>query len=320
MDQMGASAQPFFFLINFRMDEIYVLTEKELTQFPISFQMPGKQYSKGLEELRPFKSFLPIKISFQEYLEAFNKVQKELKDGNTYLLNLTFQTGVQTDASLESIYHYSEAPYKLLFKDRFVVYSPESFVKISNGIISSYPMKGTIGADIVDAEKIILADEKESAEHRTIVDLIRNDLGIAGQKVRVEKYRYIDRITTNHGDLLQISSKITAQLPEDYCSRLGQLLFGMLPAGSVTGAPKKKTVEIILETENYERGFYTGIFGYFDGNDLDSAVMIRFFERLSDGTFVYKSGGGITAKSDAEKEYQELIDKVYVPFTREHTT
>ena len=86
-----------------------------------------------------------------------------------------------------------------------------------------------------------------------------------------------------------------------------------MPAGSISGAPKKKTIEIIDEVEGYERGSYTGIFGIFDGNDLDSGVMIRFIEK--DGAeMYYKSGGGITINSIAENEYNELIDKVYVPF------
>jgi para-aminobenzoate synthetase component 1 len=85
-----------------------------------------------------------------------------------------------------------------------------------------------------------------------------------------------------------------------------------LPAGSISGAPKKKTVEIIKDAEGYERGYFTGIFGIFDGKDLDSSVMIRFIESI-DSKLCYKSGGGITFMSKPELEYQEMIDKVYVP-------
>jgi para-aminobenzoate synthetase component 1 len=90
------------------------------------------------------------------------------------------------------------------------------------------------------------------------------------------------------------------------------VLFTLLPAGSVTGAPKEKTVEIIRAVESYDRGFYTGIFGFFDGQSLTSAVSIRYIEQTTDG-LVFKSGGGITALSDAESEYQEMIKKIYVP-------
>ena len=94
--------------------------------------------------------------------------------------------------------------------------------------------------------------------------------------------------------------------------QLGDILFSMLPAGSITGAPKKKTMQIIREAEGYERGFYTGITGYFDGDSLDSAVMIRFVEQEADGMY-FKSGGGITFKSDARSEYEEMKQKIYVP-------
>jgi para-aminobenzoate synthetase component 1 len=90
---------------------------------------------------------------------------------------------------------------------------------------------------------------------------------------------------------------------------IGAIIFSLLPAGSISGAPKKKTVE---KAENYPRNYFTGIFGIFDGNNLDSAVMIRFIENIND-EFYFKSGGGITFMSNPESEYQEMINKVYVP-------
>ena len=109
-----------------------------------------------------------------------------------------------------------------------------------------------------------------------------------------------------------MSSKISGQLPESYTSTLGDILLKLLPAGSITGAPKPKTVEIIKRVENYNRNFYTGIFGYYDGKNLDSAVVIRFIEKENNQLY-FKSGGGITSMSDARKEYEELIQKIYVP-------
>jgi para-aminobenzoate synthetase component 1 len=131
--------------------------------------------------------------------------------------------------------------------------------------------------------------------------------------VKVARFRYVERIKSLKGELLQVSSEISGELPDNYLSRLGSILFTLLPAGSVTGAPKERTLEIIRKAESCERGFYTGIFGYFDGKTLDSAVMIRFIEFTADGP-VYKSGGGITALSDLKSEYDEMIQKVYVPF------
>jgi para-aminobenzoate synthetase component 1 len=173
-------------------------------------------------------------------------------------------------------------------------------------------MKGTIDASLPDAERIILDDYKEKAEHATIVDLIRNDLSRVADEVEVKRYRYVERLTTHHKDLLQVSSEISGKLPDGFRRQLGDILFSMLPAGSICGAPKPKTLEIIEHAEGYERDFYTGIFGWFDGRNFDSAVMIRFAEPASDG-LTFKSGGGITSQSDLEKEYEELVHKVYVP-------
>jgi para-aminobenzoate synthetase component 1 len=173
-------------------------------------------------------------------------------------------------------------------------------------------MKGTIDAAIDNAAETILNDKKEYAEHCTIVDLIRNDLSMVAKDVFVERFRYIDKIKTHEKELLQVSSKISGQLGTNFHERVGDIIFGLLPAGSVSGAPKEKTVEIIKTAEGYERGYYTGVFGYFDGNTLDSGVMIRFIENIN-GQLYYKSGGGITVYSKSELEYQELIDKVYVP-------
>jgi para-aminobenzoate synthetase component 1 len=173
-------------------------------------------------------------------------------------------------------------------------------------------MKGTIDASIPDAEKIILRDPKELAEHVTIVDLLRNDLSQVATDVQVSRFRYIEKIVTNQKDLLQVSSEIRGSLPPDFRMNLGNILATLLPAGSVSGAPKPKTLEIISVAEGEPRGYYTGVFGVFDGTDLDSAVMIRYIEKQND-TFFYRSGGGITTQSSVKQEYQEVKDKVYLP-------
>jgi len=251
-------------------------------------------------------------VLYGDYLEAFNYIQDQIHKGNSYLVNLTFPTPVEINKSLFELFSGSVAPYKLLFKDEFLVFSPESFVRISNGKISTFPMKGTIDASVENAQKKLLENEKETAEHATIVDLLRNDLSRVAGNVRVEKYRYIDKINTSGKSILQMSSAISGDLPHDYQKTLGDIILELLPAGSISGAPKKATLEIIANAEKYNRGFYTGIFGVFDGRNLDSGVMIRFIENQN-GQMIYKSGGGITAKSDPKEEYQELIDKIYVP-------
>ena len=311
MNRYCSSGEAFLFIIDFGMNHPEI---HKLSSLPpgIKFSTPLISNLK-LPQIYP-KSFIWEKepVSFSYYKDAFLNVMTNIRNGNTYLLNLTFPTRLTTDLSLTEILHASSAKYKLLYHDRFVVFSPETFVRIRDGVISSYPMKGTIDASLDNAEYTILSDEKEMAEHNTIVDLIRNDLSIFSDDVSVTRYRYVERIETNGKALLQVSSEITGVLPDNYRGRIGEIITGMLPAGSVTGAPKKETIRIILESEKYERRWYTGVFGVFDGRSLDSAVMIRYIEKDS-GQLIFKSGGGITSLSDMRKEYEELISKVYVP-------
>jgi para-aminobenzoate synthetase component 1 len=310
--QYAREGRPFLFVINFQGTSAYVMTPEEARENRFIFNINGiTNYPPKETRLRTF-SFRGMPVSLPVYRRAFEKVIAALNHGDTYLLNLTFPTKLETDLTPEEIFFFSCEKYKLMAGDAFVVFSPESFIRILDQKIFSFPMKGTISALIPGAEEIILADRKELYEHNTIVDLIRNDLGMVATHVKVERFRYVERIKSRAGDLLQVSSEISGELPADFLSNLGTLLFTLLPAGSVTGAPKKRTVELILETENYERGFYTGIMGYFDGKSLDSAVMIRFIE-FTPGGPVYKSGGGITALSDLKSEYEEMIRKVYVP-------
>lgn len=134
---------------------------------------------------------------------------------------------------------------------------------------------------------------------------------VAGN-VRVTRFRFVERIRTMQTDLLQVSSEIKGDLPADYQKRIGDILFSLLPAGSICGAPKEKTLDIIRQAEGYDRGFYTGVCGYFDGLDMESAVMIRYIEQQGDH-LVFKSGGGVTSQSQCDSEYNELIQKIYVP-------
>jgi para-aminobenzoate synthetase component I len=306
--------EKFFFAIDFDCREGFVLSPDEAAKQGIYFDFLGNTNFKYLENFLAKKKFNIKKIEFKDYKVAFDKVQMHIKRGDTFLVNLTFKTELDTDLTFNEIFNHSSAKFKMLYKDKFVVFSPERFVKIKDGFIESFPMKGTIDASVDNAEEKIINDEKEFCEHTTIVDLIRNDLNIVSQNVEVEKFRYIDKIKSNRGELLQVSSVIKGVLPKNYKQNLGDLIFKMLPAGSISGAPKQKTVEIINSAETYKRGFYTGIFGYFDGENLDTAVAIRFIEN-ENGKLFYKSGGGITTMSNPETEYEELLKKIYVPIT-----
>jgi para-aminobenzoate synthetase component I len=312
MNDLGSRRIPFLFIIDFLMKSPIVLPFDKVDKESIVYDIQGVCNSTPEHTPDAGTMLTKFPISYKRYTAAFDHVTQNIRDGNSYLLNLTFPTRINTHLSLRDIYSLSIAKYKLLFENRFVVFSPEPFVRICDNVISSFPMKGTIDASIPKAQQIILNDEKECAEHTTIVDLIRNDLSMVASNVHVDSFRYVEKIATNEKNLLQVSSKISGTLPLNYQNQIGTILFTMLPAGSISGAPKKKTLEIILESEQYNRGYYTGVFGYFDGRKLDSGVMIRYIENI-DGVLYYKSGGGITALSKPELEYQEMIDKVYVP-------
>ena len=333
----------------------------------ISKEISEKKFFKGTPLDSPI-SWQITPLLYNDYERSFNIVKSNIMAGNSYLTNLTNRVPVSCNLSLEEIFHRAKGKYKLLLRKKrnqaedkvqqkkeeaqniaykkediieeisnpFVCFSPETFVKIKGGRIYSYPMKGTLDASLPNAEKLLMEDRKEAAEHATIVDLIRNDLSRVAENVRVDKYRYVDVLHTNKGDILQTSSEISGRLPEDYRQHLGEILDAQLPAGSITGAPKDKTMQIIHEAEGYDRGFYTGIMGIYDQGELNSAVMIRFIEeetspvdfeadgeknfKANEGKkpkesreLYFKAGGGITSKSDCRREYEEVIQKIYLP-------
>lgn len=319
MNRLGEARIPFLFIVDFDGARTIVLPLEEIDAASIRYDINGRRNFERPAHSMNAPRLVKRPVSYERYRRAFDRVMEELRAGNSYLANLTFPTEIETDVSLADIVRHGDAPYRLWVNDEFAVFSPERFVTIDTGVIATHPMKGTIDATIPDAAAALLADEKEYAEHVTVVDLLRNDLAMVARSVRVERFRYLTRVRSAQGDLLQMSSRITGRLDGDYPARIGDyparigdIIAALLPAGSVTGAPKKKTVEIIRAAEQYNRGWYTGVFGVCDGDALDSAVMIRFIERDGD-RLLYKSGGGITIYSDPVAEYRELIDKVYVP-------
>jgi para-aminobenzoate synthetase component 1 len=312
MNELGAQGKPFVFIIDFDFEKPLIFDTDNSVNLLWKTPESANFAEKVIQEKKVQWNISPV--DYAKYRHSFVLVQNHIHNGDTYLLNLTMETQIETNLTPEEIFHLSKAPYKIWLKDQFVCFSPEIFVKITDGIISSFPMKGTIDANLENARELLLNDEKEIAEHHTIVDLIRNDLSIVATEVKVEKFMYIDRISTNRGVLLQMSSQISGKLPENYKQSIGTIISKLLPAGSICGAPKRKTLDIIRKAETYERGYYTGIFGIFDGKNLDSCVLIRYIEQEG-GQLTFKSGGGITFLSDCQTEYNELIQKVYVPIS-----
>ena len=311
LNALGQKKEPFFFAIDFEQTHGVVFSLKTLPS-TILYDVEGKTNAPSKLTCKTPSLLARRWMDKKQYVKAFERVIEEIKSGNTYLLNLTFPTPVVLKGSLEEVFYASEAPFKCCFQDQFVCFSPERFVRIEGECISTYPMKGTIDASIENAKSIILSDEKEMAEHVMVVDLLRNDLSKVSQNVRVEAFRYLQTCYAGGKELLQVSSHIAGDLSPHWHESIGDILTSLLPAGSISGTPKRSSTQIIKEVEGYERGFFTGIFGVYDGETFDSGVMIRFLEQTEEG-MVFKSGGGITLLSDAQKEYDELCAKVYIP-------
>lgn len=312
MDELSLQKVPYFFVIDFLAENVEIYQEHEIEKegLIIDFkELTESKESHTLDKKVIWKSFPETLESFKI---GFNKVQKNIRLGNSYLVNYTRKTKIETNLTLEEIFYHSNAKYKVFYKDFFVFFSPETFVKIIDGKILTYPMKGTIDASIENAAEILKNDKKEKAEHYTVVDLLRNDLSMVADEVKVDQFQHIDFIKTQQKDLYAMSSEISGIIKPEFDGKVGSIMQKLLPAGSILGAPKPKTLEIILDAEGYDRGYYTGVCGWFDGQNVDSCVMIRFIEKEGDQLY-FKSGGGITHMSKLEDEYQEMKNKIYVP-------
>lgn len=313
MEAFASARKPFVFVISYDKSRAFVEALDDIDPSEMLYNF------SGISNIPPTLSACESEVEWrfthpsrQSYHRSFTMVQNAERAGNSYLVNLTCRIPLSTDLSLHDIFLRTKARYRLWFRDKLVCFSPEIFVRLQNGIVSSYPMKGTIDAALPMAREQLLRNPKEAAEHATIVDLIRNDLSMVADHVIVERYRYVEEIATHKGSILQTSSQISGHVQSYYQEHPGQLIMQLLPAGSITGAPKPKTMSIIHDAESFDRGFYTGCMGIWQDGNIDSAVMIRFVDQ-EDGHLYYKAGGGITAMSDEESEYHEVIEKIYVP-------
>ena len=313
-NQFGKTRQPFFFLIDFEQQKPLIFPLEQAKQHSLYFALAGISNVDWQSTLLNETAQLALSpMPFAQYQQGFARVQQGLQHGDSYLLNLTYPTEIQTNYNLRQIFQRADAPYKLLWDNQFVCFSPESFVQIQANQIFTYPMKGTINAALPNAEQQLLNDAKEQREHYTIVDLMRNDLAMIAQNIEVTRFRYVQKVRTERGEILQTSSEIRGDLSPFWQDQIGEILAKLLPAGSISGAPKTSTLQIIQQAEQQPRGYYTGIFGVFTGESLQSAVAIRFIEQRQNKLY-FRSGGGITIQSDARAEYDEMLQKVYLPF------
>ena len=214
LNKLGSLKEPFLFVLSYDLEDFYIEKLSKLPQ-DIKYKLNSKHTSKTKHQTTLIKK----PISFVEYKKKFDFLQEQIKMGNSYLLNLTAKTKIKTQYSLDEVYDKVHSKFKLRFKKddfNFVCFSPERFIEIKKNKIYTHPMKGTIDASIPNAQAKILGDIKEMAEHTMVVDLLRNDLSIVASKVRVDKFRYIDKINAGDKKLLQISSKISGNLEDSW--------------------------------------------------------------------------------------------------------
>lgn len=318
LDYKSLKNIPFFFMIDFLQKKFLVknltdiiFSRDILIDFPLFSNINKTNNYNENYNIKTIK-IKPKIINKSIFDEQFNKVHHEIKIGNSYLTNLTFDILLQNQEKLKDFFYSSYSKYKLFINNHFVCFSPETFIKIINNYIFTYPMKGTIDASIKNAKIKLLTNKKEKAEHITVVDLLRNDLSIVSMNVNIKKFRYVENIRSNNKNILQTSSKIQGKIITKYKNKIGSILKKMLPAGSISGAPKKKTIEIINSIESHKRGYYTGVAGVFDGNILDTCILIRFIENRKNKLF-YKTGCGIHYLSNKNNEFKEIKNKIYVP-------
>ena len=245
------------------------------------------------------------------------KAKGHIREGDIFQIVLSNRLSAPFEGSLLNTYRVlrtlNPSPYMFYFSGMDVEIagaSPETLVKLENGILHTFPLAGTRPRGKTESEDKaleaeLLKDEKELAEHNMLVDLGRNDLGKISKfgTVSVEKLRSIER----YSHVMHIGSTVRGEIREDKDAL--DAVSAVLPAGTLSGAPKIRACQLIAELENNKRGIYGGAIGYIDftGN-LDTCIAIRIAYKKNGKVFV-RSGAGIVADSDPEKEYQECINK-----------
>ena len=259
----------------------------------------------------------------EQYCGMVEKAKRHIFEGDIFQIVLSNRLCAPFEGSLLDTYRVlrtiNPSPYMFYFAGTDVEVagaSPETLVKLEDGVLHTFPLAGTRPRGKTEEEdkaleKELLADEKEIAEHNMLVDLGRNDLGKISRfgTVRVEKLRSIER----YSHVMHIGSTVRGQIREDKDAL--DAIEAVLPAGTLSGAPKIRACQLIGELENNKRGIYGGAIGYIDftGN-MDTCIAIRIAYKKNGKVFV-RSGAGIVADSVSEKEFEECLNKAKASLT-----
>ena len=253
----------------------------------------------------------------EEYCGMVERAKHHIREGDIFQIVLSNRLSAPFEGSLLNTYRIlrtlNPSPYMFYFSGTDVEVagaSPETLVKLENGVVHTFPLAGTrprgrTEEEDKELERELLADEKELAEHNMLVDLGRNDLGkICGfGTVEVERFHTIER----YSHVMHIGSTVRGQIKEEYDAL--DAVSAVLPAGTLSGAPKIRACQLIGELENNKRGIYGGAIGYIDfTGKMDTCIAIRIAYKKNGRVFV-RSGAGIVADSVPEREYEECINK-----------
>ncbi len=272
-----------------------------------------------VSEHQPLKlgsDFVPMH-SEERYCEMVDAAKKRIKEGDIFQVVLSNRLEAEMEGSLLDVYRVlrttNPSPYMFYFSGSDIEVagaSPETLVKLKDGVLHTFPLAGTRPRGRTDEEdrrleRELLSDEKELAEHNMLVDLGRNDIGKVSEfgSVKVEKYMEIERFS----HVMHIGSTVKGEIRSDMDAL--DAIEAVLPAGTLSGAPKLMACSIIDELEDCKRGIYGGAIGYIDltGN-MDVCIGIRIAYRKNGKVFV-RSGAGIVADSVPENEYRECMNK-----------
>lgn len=308
--------QKIILIVNMPLDEPetgYNKAVMELKQLVELLQTGEKKKEPGghlLGEVTPL-------FDKDTYCGMVEKAKNYIREGDIFQIVLSNRLSASFDGSLLNTYRVlrtiNPSPYMFYFSGMDVEVagaSPETLVKLENGVLHTFPLAGTRPRGKTDEEDTeleaeLLADEKELAEHNMLVDLGRNDLGKISKfgTVQVEKLHSIER----YSHVMHIGSTVRGEISKDHDAL--DAIEAVLPAGTLSGAPKIRACQLIGELENNKRGIYGGAIGYIDftGN-VDSCIAIRIAYKKNGKVFV-RSGAGIVADSVPEKEFEECINK-----------
>ncbi|MCI9642161.1 MAG: anthranilate synthase component I [Eubacterium sp.] len=308
--------QKIILIVNIYLEDAEIQYNKAVMKLKQLADLLKNGKKQKEENSRLLGEVLPL-FDKDKYCEMVEKAKHYIKEGDIFQIVLSNRLSAPFEGSLLNTYRMlrtiNPSPYMFYFSGTDVEVagaSPETLVKLENGILHTFPLAGTRPRGKTDKEdkKLeaeLLKDEKELSEHNMLVDLGRNDLGKISKfgSVQVEKLHSIEK----YSHVMHIGSTVRGEIREEYDAI--NAIEAVLPAGTLSGAPKIRACQLIAELEDNKRGIYGGAIGYIDfSGNMDTCIAIRIAYKKNGRVFV-RSGAGIVADSDPEKEYKECINK-----------